>query len=333
MRDPAFWWDPPGWRSRLLMPLALAYGAVAGRCMRRRGTVMPVPVICVGNYTIGGAGKTPTAIAIAKLLMQRGASPFFLTRGYGGRLAGPVRVAATHVAADVGDEPLLLTQVAPTIVAADRLAGAALAVAHGASVIVMDDGFQNPSLVKSLSLIAIDGQRGLGNGYVIPAGPLRAPLSIQLARTDAVVIVGKSTATPADLGARAMLHARLRPRPDRLAALTARPVFAFAGIGHPDKLFTTLADAGIAVADRRAFADHHRYTAADARDLLAQAGNLTLVTTEKDLARMRGEPALVSLVAATQTLPVDLVFDDEGAIGALLDAALAIAHGPDGSAA
>jgi tetraacyldisaccharide 4'-kinase len=330
MREPAFWWERPGLAARLLAPLSVCYGAVAARRLEQRGTRVPVPVICVGNLTAGGAGKTPMALAVANLI-QSGERPFFLTRGYGGRLKGPVLVNAGHDAADVGDEPLLLARIAPTVVAVDRVAGARTAVAAGATVVVMDDGFQNPSLTKDLSLLVIDGRRGIGNGFVIPAGPLRAPLAAQIQRTDALVIVGAEGESARTVIALAsargvpILHATLAPRADVVAALAGRPVVAFAGIGSPDKFFATLRDAGIAVAKTRHFPDHHPYDASEARSLLAQADreNLRLVTTEKDLARMRGDTALTALAAATTALPVTLMFDDARAIRDLVTRGLA----------
>src|SRR4051812_5054707 len=190
MKAPRFWWDKPGAMAALLAPIASLYGAVAARRLSEAGARAGTPVICVGNLTVGGAGKTPAAMAIARLLIEAGEQPYFLTRGYGGRLAGPVVVETGHSAVQVGDEPLLLARVAPTIVAANRVAGAKLAREKGASVVVMDDGFQNPSLVKDLSILMIDGGRGIGNGRVLPAGPLRVPLEPQLDRADAILFVG-----------------------------------------------------------------------------------------------------------------------------------------------
>jgi tetraacyldisaccharide 4'-kinase len=285
--------------------------------MARSGTRARVPVICVGNLTLGGAGKTPTAIAVAKLLLSEGARPIFLSRGYGGALAGPVRVTPQHRAADVGDEPLLLARTAPTIVARDRVQGAELAAAEGASVIVMDDGFQNPSLAKDCSLIVLDGERAIGNGRVFPAGPLRAPLDVQLARASALLVVGEMSAQVQDVivGAERprlpVLQGRLAPDPAVLTALTGKNVLAFAGIAHPEKFFATLAAAGIATPVKRAFADHHPFTESDARELLqlAKRENLLLLTTEKDLARMQGDAACAELAAATTSLPVRLEAD------------------------
>jgi tetraacyldisaccharide 4'-kinase len=313
MREPRFWRDD-GTLARLLAPVAAVYGAISGARMARAGIRVPVPVICVGNLTLGGAGKTPTAIAVAKLLLSEGARPIFLSRGYGGALAGLVRVTPQHRAADVGDEPLLLARVAPTIVARDRVQGAELAVAEGANVIVMDDGFQNPSLIKDCSVVVLDGERGIGNGRVFPAGPLRAPLDVQLGCASALLVIGEASASAQKVIARArmrglpILHGRLAPAPDSIAALAGKKALAFAGIAHPEKFFATLAAAGIATPVKRAFADHHPFTSADARELLelAKRENLLLLTTEKDLARMQGDAACTELAAAAIALPVGI---------------------------
>ena len=260
MRAPAFWWKEPGAAAALLSPLAAVYGSIAARRLMQPGERVGIPVICVGNPTVGGAGKTPTAIAIAKMLTAAGERPMFLTRGYGGRLAGPLTVEAGHTAVQVGDEPLLLARVAPTIVAEDRVAGARLAANKGASVIVMDDGFQNPSLVKNFSVLVVDA-RGAGNGRVLPAGPLRAPLDPQLDRASAIFFVGDN-APAIEAAARErglpVFHGKLEPDPDAVAAARTKKVLAFAGIGDPEKFFATLSAAGIDAPVRRGFADHHR---------------------------------------------------------------------------
>lgn len=192
MRPPSFWWREASLAATLLTPFAALYGAVAARRLAAPGRDVGIPIICVGNLDLGGAGKTPTALAVGELLQAAGATPFFLSRGYGGSLAGPVRVEpARHTAAMVGDEPLLLARLAPTVVARDRVLGANFARARGASVVVMDDGFQNPSLTKNLSILVVDGTRGIGNGRVFPAGPLRAPLQAQLARAHAILVIGE----------------------------------------------------------------------------------------------------------------------------------------------
>jgi tetraacyldisaccharide 4'-kinase len=324
MREPAFWWQPGS--GILLSPIGGIYGLAAALRMRSPGRSAGVPVICVGNFTVGGAGKTPAALLVGRLLLAAHQRVFFLSRGYGGRLRGPVRVDPTvHSAAAVGDEPLLLARLAPTIVARNRAAGAEAARRDGASVIVMDDGFQNPALTKDLSILLVDGRRGVGNGRVIPAGPLRAPLGTQMARADAVVLVDPPHHTAAIVErARqrqvAIYHARLEPDRDTMAALSGRKVLAFAGIGDPEKFFATLADAGIAVAERVSFPDHHRYRAADARALLARADadNLMLLTTEKDLVRLAGKRRLATLSARANALPVRLVIEEADAFRDLI---------------
>jgi tetraacyldisaccharide 4'-kinase len=314
MREPAFWWRKPGPQAMLLAPLAAGYGAIATRRMARRGARIWLPVLCVGNFTLGGAGKTPVVITLAKMLAQAGERVFCLSRGYGGSEAGPKRVDAdADHAAQVGDEALLLARVAPTIVARDRLAGAAMAQYQGAGVIIMDDGLQNSSLVKDFTFAVIDGKRGIGNGKVFPAGPLRAPLEAQWARTDALLVVGKGDgADDVAAAARArmlpVLHARLIPDDAAGAALKGRKVLAFAGIGDPDKFFTSAAEAGIDVAQRRAFADHHQFSAEEAASLImdAEHDGLALLTTEKDRARMIGDPLTEALAARVHVLPVRL---------------------------
>ncbi len=309
MRPPSFWWREASLAATLLTPFAALYGAVAARRLAVPGRDVGIPVICIGNLDLGGAGKTPTALAVGELLQAAGATPFFLSRGYGGSLAGPVRVEpARHTAAMVGDEPLLLARLAPAVVARDRALGANFARARGASVVVMDDGFQNPSLAKHLSILVVDGTRGIGNGRVFPAGPLRAPLQAQLARAHAILVIGEEgrgeeARTVASIREAArgpklpVFQGRLIPDPADIAASSGHRVLAFAGIGNPEKFFATLAAAGIDAAVRRSFADHHAYTGADAGSLIAEAdrGGLTLVTTEKDFVRLDANHVLAPL--------------------------------------
>ena len=319
MREPAFWRQPSGIAATLLAPAATCYAAVAGWRMARPGWRAPVPVLCVGNFTLGGAGKTPAAIAVATLMLAGGRRPFFLTRGYGGSLKGPIRVDA-QPSDDVGDEPLLLARIAPTIVARDRPAGAAAAAAAGADLVIMDDGLQNPSLAKDFSIAVVDGRGGIGNGLVFPAGPLRAPLEAQLDRTDAMLVVG-AAAAPGTACKRAIdaarrrglpvFHGDLRPDPIAAAALAGKPVLAFAAIADPGKFFATLEDCG--VRDQGAQAASPiiiaiRPTNAPPSLPAADRDRLDLVTTEKDLARMRGDPAAVALAARARALPVTLAF-------------------------
>ena len=334
MREPEFWWREGSIGGRLLAPAGTIYSAVARMRLARRGGRAVVPVICIGNLVLGGAGKTPAAMAVAKLLKRARERPVFLTRGYGGRLQGPITVdAATHHAREVGDEPLLLAQVAPTIVARRRVDGAKAAIAAGATVIVMDDGFQNPSLHKDFSLLVIDSVQAVGNGRVFPAGPLRAPLFAQLRHAGALVVVGEGRAA-AKVASHAqrlkvpVFAASLKPDSDFISALERGRVLAFAGIGNPDKFFATLAAAGIVLGETRSFPDHHFYTRAEAQDLCARADaeGFVLVTTEKDMARLAGDSELAELAAQAHSLPVKLAFEDEGALSEMLVARLGTAR-------
>ena len=315
MREPAFWHRPPSLISLLLTPLGALYGLVAGQRMQRAGFDAGIPVICVGNYHVGGAGKTPAVLALTNLLRDLGETPVVLSRGYGGRLRGPILVdPAWHQAADVGDEPLMLARTVPVVVARDRIGGVALAKSQGATVILMDDGFQNPAIAKDVSLIVIDGDRGLGNGRVFPAGPLRAPLSPQLARTDALIVVGDGSAAAPVAAAIAAQHkpvlsAHLRADQAAVQSLRGKRVLAFAGIGDPDRFFRTLRGCGIEVVAERAFPDHYPFSENEIAALIAEAGrnSLMLVTTEKDLVRLRRDREEATDIVA---FPVTLEFDD-----------------------
>jgi tetraacyldisaccharide 4'-kinase len=318
MREPAFWYRPASWSSRLLLPLGAIYGLVAGQRLRRDGFDAGIPVLCVGNYHVGGAGKTPTVLALTKLLRELGETPVVLSRGYGGRLSGPIKVDPDrHAADDVGDEPLMMARTVPVVVARDRIGGVALARSQGASVILMDDGFQNPAIAKDASLIVIDGDRGLGNGCVLPAGPLRAPLEPQLARTDALIVIGDGTAAQAVAAAvtasgKPVLSAHLKADAMSLAALSGRRVLAFAGIGDPQRFFRTLRASGIEVARERVFADHHAYSQGEIESLIAEAKAEALVpvTTEKDLARLRSGEGVPAWAQGIVPFAVTLEFDD-----------------------
>ena len=318
MHEPAFWHRPSSWTSRLLMPLAALYGAIAGRRLQRKGFDAGIPVLCVGNYHLGGAGKTPTVLALVKLLRELGEMPVVLSRGYGGRLRGPVMVDPTrHAALDVGDEPLMLAPTVPVVVARERIDGLALARAQRASVIVMDDGFQNPAIAKDASLIVIDASRGLGNARVFPAGPLRAPLPPQVDRTDALIVVGEGSAAQAVAAAvaargRPVMSAHLKADEASLALLRGKRVLAFAGIGDPERFFRMLRASGIEVARQRAFADHHPFSKSEVEGLIADANRdaLTLVTTEKDLARMRTRDGLPHGLREIVPFAVTLEIDD-----------------------
>jgi tetraacyldisaccharide 4'-kinase len=317
MHEPAFWYRPSSWTPLLLSPLAAVYGAVAAHRLQRQGFDAGIPVFCVGNYHVGGAGKTPTVLALVKLLRDLGETPVVLSRGYGGRLRGPVMVATDrHLAADVGDEPLMLARTVPVAVARERLDGLALAKSQGATVIVMDDGFQNPAIAKDASLIVIDAHRGLGNARVFPAGPLRAPLSPQIERTDALIVVGEGSAAEAVAASIAARHkpvltAQLKADDAALSSLRGQRVLAFAGIGDPERFFRTLRGNGVEVASQRAFDDHHPFTQGEVEALVAEAKRdaLKLVTTEKDLARLGDGGELPPWAQGIVAFPVKLEFD------------------------
>jgi tetraacyldisaccharide 4'-kinase len=326
MREPAFWHRPRSFKSHLLRPLAALYGVIAALRLQRKGFEAGVPVLCVGNYHLGGAGKTPTVLALAQVLLELGERPVVLSRGYGGERRGPLLVdLERHSARDVGDEPLMLAAHLPVVVARDRIDGVALAKSRLASAILMDDGFQNPALVKDAALIVIDSERGIGNGLVFPAGPLRAPLSAQLARTDALVVIGRGTAAEAvaatvAAAGKPVLAAHLDPDPAAVAKLRGKRVLAFAGIGDPARFFRTLQASGIEVAQQMAFADHHRFSVGEIEALVADAkrDDLILVTTEKDLVRLLSDAELSALASEIVAFPVTLQFDDAAGLRTLL---------------
>ena len=326
MKAPAHWQaGRGGLTAALLTPASWLYriGTALNRNFGPTPRQVPVPVICIGNVTAGGAGKTPVALDIAARLAGRGLNVHFLSRGYGGRLTGPLRVdPATHAAADVGDEPLLLAEAFPTWIGADRGETAERAVADGAQALVMDDGFQNFTLAKTLSLLVLDGGFGVGNGMLIPAGPLREPLDAALARADAVVRIGAdATGIDARIGGRKpLLAARLRPGPEA-AGLKDRRYLAFTGIGRPEKFFDTVEATGIEIAGTAAFADHHPFTDPEIAELRKRAADLGagLITTAKD--RVRLAPAMRDGI---DVLTVHLEWEDQGALETLLSS---ISHG------
>jgi tetraacyldisaccharide 4'-kinase len=319
MRAPAFWTgDGTGLLPRLLSPAAAAYGWATARRMRRPGWRASVPVICCGNATAGGAGKTTLALDLGQRLAQRGIAAHFLLRGYGGRLKGPARVdPAIHTSTEVGDEALLLAVERPAWIAADRAAGARAAIAGGAEAIVMDDGLQNPTLAKDLSLLVIDGSYGFGNGRMIPAGPLREPARAAAGRAQAAVLIGADETGALAQLPRGMpvLQAGLVPGPEA-AMLAGQPVLAFCGIANPRKFFSMLQQAGVVLAGRQAFADHYPYDARELKELLAEAQSLRarLVTTRKDYVRIPPE-----FRPQVTVVTVALAWAEPAAIAALLD--------------
>jgi tetraacyldisaccharide 4'-kinase len=310
MKAPAFWSKPVGWQAILLAPLHWIYGWLTVRRMRRMGQRLPIPVIAIGNLTAGGAGKTPTAMAIAQYLIKQGQRPVFISRGYGGTLNGPVLVdAQAHRASDVGDEPLCLAAIAPTVVARNRAEGAALAQQHG-NIILLDDALQNADLAKSITIAVIDAKAGFGNGMVLPAGPLRAPLAAQWPHVDIIVLIGAGhVALPPS---KPVFRASLVPDNAVIHRLASKPVLAFAGIGRPSKFFEMLETYGLSLTGRHAFADHHPFSAGETTFLLNEAKRLDaiLVTTEKDAARLRATPHGQKL--ADVSVPVPVVLEARG---------------------
>jgi tetraacyldisaccharide 4'-kinase len=315
MLTPGFWVSDNA-ISRALIPASLAYGAIAAQRRDANPYRAPVPVICIGNATAGGSGKTPTAMAVAACARSRGIDVHFLSRGYGGNLKGPVRVdTERHLATDVGDEPLLLASVAPTWVARDRAAGAQAAVETGARLIVMDDGMQNPHIVKDVTLLVIDGAYGIGNGRIIPAGPLRQNFGEALAAATAVVIIGsdRTMITERVSGAKPVLSANLVAKPHDLAGCRS---VAFAGIGRPEKFRETLLAEDVDIVGWFPFGDHHRYTKQEFENLVqrAETASARLVTTQKDYVRLPPEYR-----PNVGVLDVELVFGDATALSAILD--------------
>ena len=335
--EPRWWYrDGPGGVAALLAPISSLYGwAAETRYLKARPYRSRLPVVCVGNFTAGGTGKTPLALHLCERLTAAGHAPVALTRGYGGTLAGPYWVdAAKDRAAAVGDEALLLARAAPTLVARDRAAGARTIESgrHPATVIVMDDGLQNPSLAKDLTIAVVDGQRGIGNGHVIPMGPLRAALPFQLELTDAI-LVNHPAGTDSAVGewlrhrfAGPVLRASTVPAGET-GWLAGAVVLAWAGIGAPERFFAMLKALGAEVVETRAFRDHQRLAQADAAQLLETARRLsaTLVTTEKDMVRLSGSAgALGELARLSRALPVRLSFTaaDEERLATLVESAL-----------
>ncbi|WP_180967021.1 tetraacyldisaccharide 4'-kinase [Cohaesibacter celericrescens] len=321
MKAPEFWKER-GMLAWLLYPISLIYGRISlSRFNKPARYKAHLPVICVGNLVAGGAGKTPMAMSLGKAAVSLGLSPIFLTRGFGGTQEGPIEVSLDHhSAADVGDEALLLARIAPTVVAKDRVQGAKLAEKlcekQEGGIVIMDDGFQNPYLYKDLNLVVVDAQQSLGNDFVMPAGPLRAPLLPQVRRADLFVVIGEGERAPrlrqlaAKLG-KASNHAYLKPAKCNLLGGTR--ILAFCGIGHPGKFHRTLKELELEIIEKRDFADHHPYTNSEARELLdiAEQQNLTVVTTAKDHVRLKGVgEAGDTLAKKALVIEVEIAFDD-----------------------
>jgi tetraacyldisaccharide 4'-kinase len=327
---PPFWWEAPDWRAYALSPLSTVYGAVVRRRMTHaRRERIDIPVICVGNFTVGGAGKTPVAMALAGEARRMRLNPGFLSRGFGGNFPAPHVVEAEHDSArHVGDEPLLLAEHAPVVVTPDRAAGARLLASRGCDLVIMDDGFQSARIHMDFALLVVDARRGVGNGHVIPGGPLRAPLIHQLRFLQGVLKVGAGDAANdivrmASRAGRPVYEAHAATR--NPAQFAGRRFLAFAGIGDPDKFFLTVEGAGGIVEARRAFPDHHYFSREDLDDLTAAArdNGLELITTAKDAVRLRhGSEHERAFAAALNVLEIDLVFDVARTPRAIIESAL-----------
>ena len=285
MKTPKFWYKK-NIISYILSPFGWLYHCATYLRLKLKKTYKsPLPVICVGNLTAGGTGKTPVAIAIAEILKQNKNNPFFISRGYGGTLKGIVVDNNVHTAKDVGDEPLLLSQVAPVCINHDRAMSAKLAFNNGAKSLIMDDGFQNPSLYKDLSFLVFNGNFGVGNGKVIPAGPLRESFNSGIKRANAIIIIGDDKTGIAQKTSLPIFFADIKEEKPTLAN---KNVYAFAGIGYPEKLYQSLKKTGLNVVRTKDFPDHHFYSEEELRDIIktAQKENLSIFTTSKDYVKI-----------------------------------------------
>lgn len=323
MRPPEFWNIREGREGApiirtLLRPIGAIYAWAGRRRRKRTNAVDPgIPVICVGNATVGGTGKTPIAIYLQKSLRRLGVNAHVLTRGYGGQLKGPVPVNPRHTSEEVGDEPLLLARSGPVWIAAARDDGAKAAASEGADAIIMDDGHQNPLVEKTLSLLVVDAETGFGNGCVVPAGPLREPLRDALARTDAIILMKPVPDFDIDqhlakqLDGQVVIPAFLAPKSDPPKG----PLYAFAGIGRPQKFFDQLRRMGAEIVEEVPFADHHRFSDTDIENLFAHASehNAALITTEKDHVRLPS-----GYGRGIHAFPVEVRFEDELTLRRLL---------------
>ena len=292
MKTPEFWYRPHSILSRLLRPIGRIYGwSVMRRFKKTRPYQASIPVICVGNLTVGGTGKTPVCLALGKILKERQVSFWFLNHGYHSQQKGIVVNPDMMTALEVGDEALLLANMAPTVVDNKRARGAQIIERNQGKALIMDDGFQNPSLIKTLSFIVVDGRTGFGNGYLIPAGPLREPVERGLKRADAVIIAGADECGVTEQIRQAapelpILTGHFEPDQATIQKLQGQPVMAFAGIGRPEKFFDMLTGLGVPVAKKNAFPDHYFYTRFDIEQLLSDAGELPVVTTRKDFVKI-----------------------------------------------
>jgi tetraacyldisaccharide 4'-kinase len=331
---PSFWWKTHSMAAFLLSPLSLIYGWIAGQRMGKKPLLTTKsPVLCVGNFITGGAGKTPTAITLAHAAKRAGQKPGFLSRGYGGGITLATLVDPdAHNSHDVGDEPLLLAAHFPIVVSPDRPKGADLLEQQDVNFIIMDDGFQNPSLHKDYNLVVVDSARGIGNGHAMPGGPLRASLGTQLAHANAVLVIGKENGAD-----RAIRAAARRAKPVYEAQIVAtdpkgwknHKILAFAGIGDPEKFYSSLREAGANVVATRSFADHHPLSAEEATEIMQQAerDELEIVTTSKDAVRLKGRGTnQQTLLERTRIFDIRLEFDSSRIPAEIIEETIRRAH-------
>ncbi|MGB8818941.1 MAG: tetraacyldisaccharide 4'-kinase [Rhizobiaceae bacterium] len=327
---PPFWWEKPDWRAWALSPVSALYGMVAkSRMQRAKPPQINLPVLCVGNLTVGGGGKTPTSVAIVQAAKKLKLKPGVVSRGYGGVNSGTRLVDADHdLAAHVGDEPLLIAQHAPVAVSANRLAGAKLLESQGVDFIILDDGFQSMRLKTDYNLVVVDARRGIGNGHVIPGGPLRAPLAPQLGHADALLRLGAGDAADGlvRMAARAGKPVFVaKTVPSRKMDLKGKRVLAFAGIADPEKFYDSLTAAGAVISLARSWPDHHYYADDELNELhqTAVAGDLVLVTTEKDSMRLaRGSESARKVMDTALVFKIEVVFDQPDAAQRIIEETL-----------
>ena len=309
MKTPNHWQDKNFLANLLYLPSCLYAFATWCRISFNKPQKVCAPVICVGNLTAGGSGKTPVAVSLAKLLKQKGKNPFFISRGYGGKLKDVIVDVKHHSSTEVGDEPLLLAREAPVVINPKRFEAAKKAVENGADIIIMDDGFQNPQLYKNKSLLVIDGAFGLGNTYPIPAGPMREFLSEGIKRADAIIMLGDDKTN---------ILSKLKDLPVFYGTVTpVRPQtkrgksVAFAGIGRPQKFYQSLEDCGVNVVKTFDFPDHHFYSEDELSNIINCAKSLDadIFTTSKDMVKIP-----VSLQSNFKVLEIEIKWQDEKAI-------------------
>ena len=313
-------WDSNNLLSWLLLPLSYFYYlGFSVRKYQAKPAKLPIPVICIGNLTAGGAGKTPVALALGQMLKEKGINAYFISRGYGGAQQKPILVnPEKHSAKKVGDEPLLLASVLPTIVGKNRVQTAKYAANRGAELIIMDDGFQNPTIHKDLSLVVVSSSLSFGNNKMLPAGPLREPLSAGLKRADGLIVVNPATYLKAELPDTPLFIARTIPQ-DSMKSLSGKKILAFCGIAHPNKFYKMLAENGAEIIAEKSFADHHNYRKSDLTRLqkYAEKNGLILVTTSKDFARIPKDFRDFVHVAK-----IELVFENQENLEKLIESIL-----------